>query len=95
MREEFITAECEFFPEGRKSLPEINGDSYRPHLLPENGAGHLGVSFYRGMAVRLGKPFTVAIRLAYEGVDYSPLRKKGGRFFICEGAKKVGKGRVL
>ena len=51
MREEFITAECEFFPEGRKSLPEINGDSYRPHLLPENGAGHLGVSFYRGMGM--------------------------------------------
>lgn len=79
---------------GRKSIPLLKAECYRPHLRIAGNDEYLGVVFMDGDVNDTGRPFFAEIRTLYENVDYSDLTP-GACFHIMEGARIVGEGTVI
>jgi hypothetical protein len=90
----------QFYPPsqgGRKTLPDLSGGEYRPHLVlgKEANLEYLGVQFVEcADPVEFGVDLRVSVQLLYDGIDYSGLVPDRS-FKIREGARPVGEGHVI
>ena len=97
---ETLDAIVEFYPPkhgGRAIMPDLGSGQYRPHIVVNRDPNqqYLGIAFYDGQtAFEQGEEVAVRMRLLYDKVDYSAL-KRGTTFLIKEGAHTVGEGVVI
>ena len=82
-----------FFSRKRKTVPNLNAGTYRPHFMVKGESEYLGICFIDGEEVSFDQPIACSVLPLYDSVDYSSLAK-GTAFFIMEGTNIVGDGVV-
>ena len=93
MSKKYILVEVTFFEDVRKTLPDLNLKTYRPHFVVKGDDEYLGVCFMEGDQVEFGKKVFAKVLLMYDGVHYEKLQPQTP-FLIKEGGKTVGEGIV-
>jgi hypothetical protein len=97
MTKKYIYMEITFFDKGqhcRKIPPDLNGGKYSPHLVVKGQSDYLGIQFFEGENVILGKKVKGTAECLYEGVNYDVL-EPNVLFFIMEGGNKIGEGEII
>ena len=90
-----LHVEVIFWSGSRKTPPSLVSGKYSPHFVVTGTTEYLGVCFLDGAVCAFDGPALGNAQPLYpDTVDNAPL-ENNAEFLIYEGAKVVGKGRVL
>ena len=84
-------AEVVFYAGQRKLLPQIG---YRPDAVFDGSDDYWGITFIDLKADRFDTPFLAAIEFTFQAGHYQEIAADQ-TFKIMEGARQVGKGKVV